>query len=64
MRPVNLRGIVIANKSLTTEQRNGLYKVWGIEPKPKELITLESFLKECDAQAPYQPGWVTEIVGK
>lgn len=49
MRPVNLRGIVIANKSLTTEQRNGLYKVWGIEPKPKELITLESFLKECDA---------------
>lgn len=62
MRTVNLRSVVIANSSLANNQRDELYKVWGIDPKPKELTTLVSFLKQCDALAPHDPELITGIV--
>lgn len=64
MRPVNLRSVIIAHKNLPTDQRDELYKVWGIEPKPKELSTLEAFLQECDALLPHHPEQIARIVGE
>lgn len=62
MKTVNLRSVIIANSSLSSNQRDELYKVWGIDPKPKELTTLVSFLKQCDALAPHDPELITGIV--
>lgn len=61
MRTVNLRSVIIANSCLSSTQRDELYKVWRINPKLKELATLDLFLKQCDTLAPYEPELITSI---
>ena len=62
MRTVNSRSVVIASNSLSSSQLDELYKVWGIDPKPKELVSLGNFLKECDVMAHLRLELIAEIV--
>lgn len=63
MRTVNLRSILIARNGLTTDQRNKLYGIWGVNPKPDELTTLDSLIIQWDVLAPNLPESITWICG-
>lgn len=41
MKPINLRNLVVANKSLSKELRDKLFESWGVNPKERELNSLE-----------------------
>ena len=63
MKPTNLNHIVIANANLATNQRDGLYQVWGINPKPKELLSLDKFVKQMVSLSPLNPELITKLLG-
>lgn len=63
MKPTNLHHIVIANASLNDAQRDGLYRVWGIKPKPKELLSLDKFVKQMVSLSPMNPELITKLLG-
>ena len=63
MKPTNLNHIVIANTSLTDGQRDGLYRVWGINPKPKELMSLDKFVQQLVSLSPFNLEMATKILG-
>ena len=63
MRPVNLASVVMANKGLSADNRDRLYKAWGIAPKPKELISLDVFVNGINALAHFSPELVAGILG-
>lgn len=64
MRTVNLRSILIAHKGLSEDHRDKLYAVWGVNPKPEELTTLDSLIRQWDALTPYMPESITWICGR
>jgi len=63
MKPVNLRNVVIANRVLDATLRDGLYKVWGISPKPVELCSLDHFVLQCEALFGYHVDKLIPILG-
>ena len=63
MKPVNLRSIVVANRGLDASLRDGLYKVWGISPKPVELSTLEHFVLQCEILFEHRVDELIPILG-
>lgn len=63
MRTVNLRSVLIAHSGLTSDQRDKLYGIWGVNPKSEEITTLDSLIKQLDALAPYLPESITWICG-
>lgn len=48
MKPINLRNIVVANNGLNTDRCNAIFRLWEINPKPDELVALESLINEFD----------------
>lgn len=64
MKPVNIASAVIANKRLTTNHRDRLYKAWGIAPKPKEFVSLESFVNALNGLAHFSSEAVAGILGE
>lgn len=63
MKQVNLKSIVSANKGLSREQRDSLYKVWGISPKPQELVAIENLVKKIEEKDPLNSNMTTMILG-
>lgn len=63
MKPVNLISVLIANKSLSVGNRDSLYSLWGIKPKPKELVSLDSFVNGVKTHDPHSPERVAYMMG-
>lgn len=63
MSPVNLYSIVIVNKSLTVDLRDGLFKLWGIKPKPDELSSLETLVGCFSSMDSFDPKRVALNLG-
>lgn len=63
MKPVNLKQVVIANIGLSSAQRDGLYRVWGIKPKKDELVSLDSLVRKITSLSSDNPELITKILG-
>ena len=63
MKPVNLASVIIANKNLSTENRDRLFNAWGISPKPNELVSLESLINGLSGLSPNSPDVVVSLLG-
>ena len=63
MRPVNLFSISIADKCLTPDNQKRLFNVWGITPKPRELVSLNLFVKALIDLLPQKTDTIAEILG-
>lgn len=63
MGPVNLASVVIANKGLSTHNRDKLYKTWGISPKHSELTSLEALQSGFNGLPRFRPELSIELLG-
>jgi len=63
MKPVNLNNLVIAKNSLSSSQRDELFKFWGVSPKQDELTSLDYIMGQLQSLDHYDYKRVMENVG-
>ena len=63
MKAINLTSVVTSYQNLKEDKRKALFNVWGVDPKPDELVSLDIFIKRIRSLYPNDPKQVSYNLG-